>query len=151
MEKKALVTGASEGIGAVFARKLAKEGFVITGVARNEEKLQSLVREIGTRHNYIVADLSTESGQKKVMSELSGAHHYDLLINNAGVGAVGKFLDIPLERQLRMLHLNCAAVVNLSHAFLKNSKSGDALINVSSPWHLCLCLPSAFIVRQRPL
>jgi len=131
MEKTALVTGASEGIGRVFAQKLAKEGFTVTGVARSESKLQGLVKEIGAKHGYIVADLSTESGQKKIAKEL-GENHYDLLINNAGVGAVGKFLEIPLEKQISMLKLNCEAVVNLSFSFLKKSKSGDALINVSS-------------------
>jgi short-subunit dehydrogenase len=78
-----------------------------------------------------VADLSTEAGQEKVIKELA-AEHYDILVNNAGVGTVGRFTDIPLEKQKAMLHLNCEAVATLSYSFLKTARSGDALINVSS-------------------
>ncbi len=131
MSKKALVTGASEGIGFAFAKKLASEGFTITAVARTETKLKDLIKELGTGHDYLVADLATDAGQKKTVDELMGTH-YDLLVNNAGVGVVGEFADAPIERQLQMVRLNCEAVLCLSHAFLKKSKSGDALINVSS-------------------
>lgn len=131
MTKKALITGSSEGIGHSFAIALAKAGYSITAVARSEDKLKKLISEIGSTHQYIVADLSTESGQNKTAQELS-SNHYDLLINNAGVGTVGKFTDVPLEKQIQMMNLNNQGLVKLAYAFLKNSKSGDALINVSS-------------------
>ena len=131
MEKKALVTGASEGIGNIFAKKLSQKGYTITGVARNESKLKGLIKDIGQNHKYIVADLSTESGQIKTAEELTSTH-YDLLVNNAGVGVVGAFTETPIDRLLAMMRLNCEAVVRLSHAFLKNAKPGDALINISS-------------------
>jgi uncharacterized protein len=131
MDKKALVTGASEGIGNVFAKELSKQGYTVTGVARNGSKLKDLVQHIGQQHAFIVADLSSEAGQLRIAQELE-ANHYDLLVNNAGVGIVGSFAATSIDKQLAMMRLNCEAVVRLAHAFLKNAKSGDALINISS-------------------
>ena len=85
MAKKALVTGASEGIGQAIARKLKNEGYLITSVARSETKLKAFTQELGAGHDYIVADLSVEAGQNKIAGALT-AQHYDVLINNAGVG-----------------------------------------------------------------
>ncbi|MBP6217896.1 MAG: SDR family NAD(P)-dependent oxidoreductase [Oligoflexales bacterium] len=130
MSKKALVTGASEGIGRVFAKKLAAEGFLVTAVARNEALLKSLMTEIKGGHDYLVADLSREDGQKLVAKRLEQG--YQLLVNNAGVGVVGEFTSSSLTNQINMMHLNCDALVYLSHEFLKHSKGGDALLNVSS-------------------
>lgn len=129
--KKALVTGASEGIGYSFAKKLAAQGYTITAVARNESKLKDLVQNLGVGHSYIVADLSTESGQKNISDELNSGL-YTLLVNNAGVGVVGAFAETSIDKQISMMRLNCEAVVKLAHAFLKNAVRGDALINVSS-------------------
>ena len=129
--KKALITGSSEGIGHCLAKKLAAEGYQITAVARTESKLQALVQELGLEHCFIVADLSTSQGQDKIAAALT-ANHYDLLVNNAGVGAVGYFAEAPLDKQMAMTRLNIDALVKLSHAYLKNAKSGDALVNVSS-------------------
>lgn len=151
MEKQALVTGASGGIGRVFAEKLARNGFQVTVVARNEEKLKALVLELGPLHEYIRADLSTHQGQE-IVCKLLNAKKFDLLINNAGVGVVGDFADNSLETQLSMLHLNCEALVKFSHVFLRDSKSGDALINVSSalafmptPKMALYCATKAFV------
>ena len=131
MSKKALITGASEGIGRAFAVALARDGHSITAVARSENKLQELVKELGPKHKYIVADLTSQDGQEQVARELT-SEKYNLLVNNAGVGSVGNFRDTAVEKLLHMMHLNCDAVVRLAHAFLKKSVRGDALINVSS-------------------
>ncbi len=131
MKKQALVTGASEGIGYVFAKRLAAEGYDVTAVARNEGKLKQLVAEIGGGHSYIVADLTTEAGQDKISQTIAG-RHFDLLINNAGIAAMGKFTDIPLKKHVDVLTLNCETMVKLSYAYLKTASAGDALINVSS-------------------
>lgn len=131
MSKSALVTGASEGIGRAFAVRLAKEGYQVTAVARSEAKLKALVGELGSAHKYAVADLSETSGQDRCV-QLLQKESFQLLVNNAGVGTVGAFTDVPVERQLAMFHLNCEAVVKLSHAFLAGAKPQDALINVSS-------------------
>jgi short-subunit dehydrogenase len=132
MAKRAFITGASEGIGAALAKNLAGRGYQITGIARNEEKLKNLLQELaGDGHKFIVADLSTRAGQDKAVDAIS-SDHYDILINNAGVGTSGAFTDVPVEKQLAMVHLNCEAVVKLSHAYLRTTKAGDAMMNVSS-------------------
>lgn len=131
MGKRALVTGASEGIGYVFAKRLAASGYAVTAVARNEGKLKQLVAEMGNGHSYIAADLTTAAGQEAILQAISAAH-FDLLINNAGIAAMGTFTDIPLKKHIDVLTLNCETVVKLSHAYLKTAVAGDALINVSS-------------------
>ncbi len=149
--KYALVTGASSGIGRVFAIRLAKDGFVVTAVARNEAKLKELISQLGAKHSYINADLSTTAGLEKIQAELI-AKKYDLLINNAGVGTQGKFTEIPYQKQMSMLHLNNQSLVGLSYTFLKTAKSGDALVNVSSalafmptPSMALYCATKAFV------
>lgn len=151
MVKRALVTGASEGIGRVFAERLAAQGANVTAVARNEKNLTDLIAKLGPNHRYIVADLATIEGQNRIAAEFS-KEHFDLLINNAGVGAVGDFTDLPVDQQIRVVQLNCDAVVRLAHAFLLNSRTGDALLNVSSalafmpmPTMAIYCATKAFV------
>ena len=130
--KKALVTGASEGIGRAFAKKLAQEGYTITAVARNESRLKELVGELtGASHVYQTADLASEEGIEKISTELRNTH-YDLLVNNAGFSTFGAFAELTLAENQKMIRVNCEALVAFSHAFLKNAKAGDTLINVSS-------------------
>lgn len=129
---KALVTGASEGIGRAFSKQLAAQGYELTVVARNEKRLAEFVKEIsGARHQILVADLSTNSGIEKVTRDIR-ENHYDVLINNAGFGVYGRFDQASLEKLQEMLRLNCQALVVLSHAYLQGAKAGDALLNVSS-------------------
>ena len=78
-QKKALVTGASSGIGFVFAGELAKDGYGVTCVARSEDKLQNLVQALGEGHRLISADLSDPAQLKKIEQELSDTK-YDLLV-----------------------------------------------------------------------
>jgi len=129
--KKALITGASSGIGLVFARELAKQGYDVTCVARSEEKLQDLTKEIGDSHRYIKADLTNADDLVAICQELSDSK-YHLLVNNAGYGIYDRFENIPLEKIHHLIRLNVIALVDLSHLFLKSASSGDALINVSS-------------------
>jgi len=129
--KAALITGASEGMGREFAIQLAANGYHITAVARNENKLKQLISEIGNNHSCIVADLTTVSGQGKIVQVIA-EQRFDLLINNAGMGAVGRFTELLLEKYQEVLILNIETVVKLSYAYLKTARKGDALINVSS-------------------
>lgn len=129
--KTALVTGASSGIGAVFARELAREGFAVTCVARSSDKLQNLVKKLGEGHRVLVADLGVEEQLQTVVSDLA-KNRYTLLVNNAGYGLYGRFDEIPVEQHEDVMAVNMNALVRLSHAFLKNARAGDALINVSS-------------------
>jgi short-subunit dehydrogenase len=131
-QRKALITGASEGIGRAFAERLTDEGYAVTAVARNEKRLKELMEDLDSNAcAYKKADLSTQEGTEEIYKELT-ANHYNLLINNAGFGVYGEFYKTNLDKLKNMTRLNCDALVDLSHAFLKKSKRGDALINVSS-------------------
>jgi len=129
--KKALVTGASSGIGELFARELAKEGYFITGVARREERLQQLVQELGDGHHYLVADL-TDRAQLKIVEQELMQHKYQLLVNNAGYAIYNHFSAVSLERHENLMSLNMNALVRLTYVFLEHAAGGDALINVAS-------------------
>lgn len=129
--KKALVTGASSGIGEVFARELAKKGYDVTGAARGEDKLKQLTKELGDSHDYIAADLADAEQLETVCAHIRG-NRYDLVINNAGYGLYRRFEDEDFETWQHMMTLNMNALVKISHVYLENAKAGDALINVSS-------------------
>lgn len=132
MSKRALVTGASEGIGRAFARRLASDGWQLTVVARNENRLTELVRGLsGSGHVVCPADLSTPGGVAAVVAEMK-TNACKLLVNNAGYSVYGNFADAPLEDLQKMVRVNCDALVSLSHAFLGTATSGDALIHVAS-------------------
>lgn len=133
MEKKrALVTGASSGIGREFAIQLAAQGYTVTGVARREDRLRELLTELpGDQHQLLVADLSSAEGVQTVTEALA-ADHFHLLINNAGYSVLEPFYQSELALQRNILNVNCGAVVNLAHAFLNQAQSGDALINLGS-------------------
>jgi hypothetical protein len=130
--KKALITGASDGIGLEVARLLATKGYAITAVARSEDKLKKLVENLsGNGHNFLVADLSVKDDLDKIVRHLS-ANHYEVLINNAGIGKYGEFVEMDLNEQLQMIQLNINAVVALSYHYLKVAIPGDANINTGS-------------------
>jgi hypothetical protein len=130
--KKVLITGASGGIGLETARQLAARGYQVTLVARNEAKLNTASKTLdGAGHTVFVADLTNKNDLQKLADHLK-TEKYDVLINNAGAGLYGKFIDIPLADQLATMELNMDALVTLSYGFLQNASVGDALVNVSS-------------------
>ncbi|WP_367331065.1 SDR family NAD(P)-dependent oxidoreductase [Sphingobacterium multivorum] len=130
--KKVLITGASGGIGLATAEQLARKGYQLTLVARTESKLVAAVKQLdGQGHSYIVADLTKKEDVDKIAAELTN-NHYNILINNAGAGLYGQFIDLPLEQQVGTMFLNMGTLVMLSYAFLKNAKQGDALVNIAS-------------------
>ncbi|MCB1844427.1 MAG: SDR family NAD(P)-dependent oxidoreductase [Halioglobus sp.] len=132
MARQALVTGASSGIGREFARQLARQGYAVTGVARREDRLREMLAELpGDQHRLLVADLSQEAGVRAVCDALAESH-VDLLVNNAGYSVFEPFYQSELAEQHSILNVNCAAVTSLAHAFLKQARAGDALINVAS-------------------
>jgi len=128
-----LITGASDGIGLAVARLLAaSDGTRLTLVARGEAKLQEAVRSLpGSGHDLMVADLSRSDDTAKVALRLA-ARHYDVLINNAGVGIYGRFAELSLADQQAMMALNMGSVVTLAHEFLRHAQAGDALVNTAS-------------------
>lgn len=133
----AVVTGASSGLGAVYARRLAVTHDLLL-VARREDRLHSLADELrirhGTRVEMLVADLTDAAQLQVVADRLSTDSTLDLLVNNAGVGTRGSFWDTPLEDQKRMHELNVLAVLHLTHAALRNMvpRCRGTVINVAS-------------------
>lgn len=130
--KRALITGASEGIGLEIARQLALQHYNITLVARNQDKLDKAVAGLENKgHTALAADLTNKNDLQRLLDHLR-TENYDLLINNAGMGIYGQFIDIPLEDQLRMMELNMNALVALSHGFLATATRGATLVNIAS-------------------
>ncbi|OLE51172.1 MAG: hypothetical protein AUG51_24350 [Acidobacteria bacterium 13_1_20CM_3_53_8] len=137
--KTNLITGASSGIGEVFARKIAAQNENVLLVARSEDKLKRLCEELSERHNvdaqYIAADLSERNAGARVFDEtVRRKLDVEMLVNNAGFGSMGDFLEQDLERELNMIDLNVRALVDLTYRFLapmRERKSG-AIINVAS-------------------
>lgn len=129
----AVITGASVGIGAEFARKLAKEYNLIL-IARNKGKLEELKSSLDCESQVIVADLSVADEVAKVEKTLKKDSSISLLVNNAGFGTAGEFHTLDLESELQEINLNVMALVRLSHAVLPNlvAKKEGAIINVSS-------------------
>jgi uncharacterized protein len=113
----ALITGASSGIGEEFARQLAARGYDLVLVARRRERLEKLAGELSTTAHVIEADLTTEAPQLRGEVEKLGTD-VDLLVNNAGFGLRGRFVELDEARQAEMVRINCEAVVTLTHAFV---------------------------------
>jgi short-subunit dehydrogenase len=132
----ALITGASSGIGAAFARHLARPGCRLILTARRTERLQSLSAELermGAQVETLTADLGTEEGIQAVAQKISETQ-LDLLINNAGFGLHGPFASVPVQEHAEMLRVHAEAPFRLTHAALQGMlvREKGAIINVSS-------------------
>lgn len=159
-DRWAVVTGASAGIGQAIARLLAQAGTRLVLVARREERLRELARELQARHGdrlaveVCPADLATGEGPERVFRFTEErAIAVDLLVNNAGFGAYGEFLHTPRERYRQMVQVNVAAVVELTHLYLPGMVArgrGDILIVASTaafqpvPYLSCYAATKAF-------
>ena len=137
--KAALVTGASSGIGTVFAQALAARGANVVLVARREDRLQVLARQLAADHGIraavIPADLGGPGAACAVHRRACDLGlEPDILVNNAGFATYGHFESVSLERQLEEISLNCKAVVALTHAALPGmlQRRAGAIINVAS-------------------
>jgi len=130
----ALITGASAGIGAEFAHQIAARGINVALVARRRECLETLGEELEGRHGVrslaIAADLC-DDGFLDTITEALGTRHIGLLVNNAGSGLTGEFLDHDLDTELQMLTLNCRAPLILAHHFggrMRDDKRGGIIM-----------------------
>jgi len=113
----ALITGASAGIGEEFARQLARRGHDLILVARRKDRLEKLAEEVPTTAHVIECDLVSDAA--KLPGEVAKLGvDVDLLLNNAGFGLRGRFLELDPAREAEMVRVNCEAVVTLTHAFV---------------------------------
>jgi short-subunit dehydrogenase len=136
--KTALITGASSGLGAEYARQLAARGYNLIITARRIDRLQQLADSI--QYNYGIspqvqpADLSKPADIENLISIITKIKNFDLLINNAGFGTVGRFYRVDPSKELSMLNLHMVAPVMLCRAALPGmvSRNQGSIINVSS-------------------
>ena len=130
---KALITGASSGIGLDMARYLATMKCELILVARDKEKLEKIQESLPTKVTIIVADLSNEQKVKELYV-LTKNEKIDILINNAGFGVFGNFTETDLNKELEMIDTNIKAVHLLTKSFLKDMEKNNYgyILNVAS-------------------
>lgn len=130
---KALITGASSGIGADMARILSSKGYDLILVARNKQKLEILKKELKTEVKIIPMDLSSTFNCMKLYNRVK-KDEIDILINNAGFGLFGNFTKTNLDKELDMIDLNIKALHTLTKVFLKDfqKRKKGYILNVSS-------------------
>ena len=136
--RRALVTGASTGIGAAFAARLARDGCDLVLVARSRDRLDALAERLRRDHRIgatvLPADLTSREDLQRVEEEVARDQALDLLVNNAGFGTLGKFADLDIEREIVEIQLNVVALVRLTRAALPSmvGRKRGAIVNVSS-------------------
>lgn len=130
---KALITGASSGIGLDMAKYLATKKYELILVARDKERLEKIQEVLPTKVTIIVADLSNEQKVKELYV-LTKKENIDILINNAGFGTCGYFLETDLNKDLEMIDVNIKAVHILTKSILKDmeKKNSGYILNVAS-------------------
>ena len=140
---KALITGASSGIGKEMAIYLSSLGWDLVLVSRNKEKLEELSSRLKTKVKLVVIDLSSEKGAKDLYM-ITKNENIDFLINNAGFGLFGDYKDVSLSTELDMIDLNIKTIHILTRMFLKDMEKRNSgyILNVAS---------SAGLLRGGPL
>lgn len=134
---RAVVTGASSGIGAVYADRLARRGHPLLLVARRRDRLEALAatltRDHGAVVEILVADLE-QPGDVAAVEQRLGTAPLAILVNNAGAGGLGPLAAVSADTLERIIRLNITALTRLSHAALAQfrQQSGGALVNISS-------------------
>ncbi len=144
----ALVTGASSGIGAVYADRLAGQGYDVLLVARRKDRLEELARNIAEKHKVhaeaLAVDLADPAGLRAVEERISAAKDLAILVNNAGFGIRGAFYESDRDRQEEMHRVHIIATMRLTHAALPGmmARRRGCIVNVSSsaafaqsPWN----------------
>ena len=128
---KALITGASSGIGKDIAYELSKRGYDLVLVARSEDNLKKVKENINTNVEIIPMDISIEENCKRLHDMVQNV---DILVNNAGFGVFGKFENTDLDREMALIDTNIKAVHILTKLFLKDMVKKDSgyILNVSS-------------------
>jgi len=147
----ALVTGASSGIGAVYADRLSKIGYDLILVARNADKLQNVAetirKESGRNVEIVIADLAKKTELLKIENLIKENNAINLLVNNAGIGAVTPLLQSNEDQMEHMIDINVTALTRLSYAAAPAfiNRSNGTIINIAS---IVAIGPPAFINRS---
>lgn len=130
---KALITGASSGIGLDMAKYLAQKKYDLILVARSKDKLEKIQEQLDTKVTIVVADLANEQKVKELYAFIK-KENIDILINNAGYGAFGEFTETDLNNELTMIDTNIKAVHILTKLVLKDMEKKDTgyILNVAS-------------------
>ncbi len=128
---RALITGASSGIGRDFARELDKLGYDLILVSRDQKRLNETANSLNGKHEIIAMDLSNTENCKELHDKVKDI---DLLINNAGFGSFGNFNETDLDKELSLIDTNIKAVHTLTKLYLKDmmAKNSGHILNVSS-------------------
>jgi short-subunit dehydrogenase len=135
----ALVTGASAGLGEQFAHLFAEDGHDVVLVARRADRLEALAEQLRKGHDVkahvIAADLTDPAAPQRLFDEVGQRGlQVEFLVNNAGFGSNGAFLDLDVAREAEMIEVNCTALLQLTHLFarpMRERKSGR-ILNVAS-------------------
>src|ERR1700742_609601 len=134
----ALVTGASTGIGAIYADRLAKRGFDLILVARNEDRLKAAAKHLqektGVKVTPLAADLGNRADRARVEAVLRDDPSITMLVNNAGVGSVASILQADVDKMEAMIDVNITALTRLTYAAAPGfvARGKGAIINISS-------------------
>jgi uncharacterized protein len=136
--RTALITGASSGIGAEFARQLAGDGYNLILVARRQQKMEELAADLegkyGIKVGIATADLASQSEMEEIARLIASTPDLEMLVNNAGFGAGGYYSEIKVEPQMGMIAVHVAATARLTHAALPGmvERGSGGVINVTS-------------------
>lgn len=135
---KALITGASSGIGADMARILSSKGYDLILVARDKKKMEMLKEELNTNVKIISLDLASTFNCMKLYNKVK-KEDIDILVNNAGFGMFGEFINSSLEKETDMIDVNIKAVHSLTKVFLQDFKKKNKgyILNVASSAAFC--------------
>ena len=130
----AVVTGASSGLGAIFADQLAKRGLSLVLTGRDESRLNAVAQRVSaTDVELVVGDLGTDAGVTDLIARLDG-RHIEVLVNNAGFGTYGPFAEVDAGREHELVAVNVDALVRLTHAVLPGilARNSGGILNVAS-------------------
>ena len=139
MKKTALITGASGGLGLSFVNIFARDGYDLVLVARNGDRLEEIKKDVEQKYNVkatvVAKDLCSPDGAQQVFDATNeAAIEIDVLVNNAGFGDFGEFYKSDINKQIRMVDLNCTALMHLCHLYLPQmiERGKGNILNVDS-------------------
>ena len=134
MTKVALVTGASAGLGAEFARQLSERGYRLVLAARRKDRIEELARELG-KARAVAIDLSKKDSAARLLADIeANGETVELLVNNAGFGLIGRFAELDAKRERQMIDLNVGTLTDLCRAVAPQmiTRKSGSILNVAS-------------------